>query len=157
MSDTDRPHDVVVWGATGVAGRLVAEYLAERYDPEGLALALGGRDADRLDALAADLAETNDRPPIPTVVGDATDPESLRALARDTRVVCTTVGPYTTYGTPLVEACIDAGTDYCDLTGEVNWIREMVDRYHDAAVEAGARIVHACGFDSVPEIGRAHV
>ena len=158
MSDTDRPHDIVVWGATGVAGGLVAEYLAERYDPEELALALGGRDADRLDALAADLAETNDRPPIPTVVGDATDPESLRALARDTRVVCTTVGPYTTYGTPLVEACIDAGTDYCDLTGEVNWVRETVDRFHGAAVDAGARVVHSCGFDSVPaDLGTALV
>ena len=158
MSDTDRPHDVVVWGATGVAGGLVAEYLAERYDPEELALALGGRDADRLDALATDLAETDDRPPIPTVVGDATDPESLRALARDTRVVCTTVGPYTTYGTPLVEACIDAGTDYCDLTGEVNWVRETVDRFHEAAADAGARIVHSCGFDSVPaDLGTALV
>ena len=88
MSDTDRPHDVVVWGATGVAGGLVAEYLAERYDPEELALALGGRDADRLDALATDLAETDDRPPIPTVVGDATDPESLRALAQIGRASC---------------------------------------------------------------------
>jgi len=80
-------------------------------------------------------------------VGDATDPESLRAIARDTRVVCTTVGPYTTYGTPLVDACVEAGTDYCDLTGEINWVREIIDRYHEAAVDAEARIVHSCGFD----------
>ncbi len=158
MPDTDRPYDIVVWGATGVAGGLVAEYLAERYGADELALALGGRDADRLGALAADLAERNDRPPIPTVVGDATDPESLRALARDARVVCTTVGPYTTYGTPLVEACIDAGTDYCDLTGEVNWVRETVDRFHEPAVEGGVRVVHGCGFDSVPaDLGTALV
>jgi short subunit dehydrogenase-like uncharacterized protein len=159
MSDTDRPYGVVVWGATGVAGGLVAEYLTERYSSEELSVALGGRDRDRLDSLAAELLEESEGwDTLPTVVGDATDPESLRALARDARVVCTTVGPYTTYGTPLVEACIDAGTDYCDLTGEVNWIREMVDRYHDAAVEAGARIVHACGFDSVPaDLGTALV
>jgi len=87
---------------------------------------------------------------IPIVLGDATEPESLHAIAEDTRVVCTTVGPYTTYGTPLVEACIAAETDYCDLTGEVNWVREMIDRYHDDAVEAGTRIVHSCGFDSIP-------
>jgi short subunit dehydrogenase-like uncharacterized protein len=151
VSDTDRSYDVVVWGATGVAGRFVAAYLTERYAPTDLAVALGGRNESRLDALAADLvdrrAEWDD---LPVVLGDATDPASLRDIARDTRVVCTTVGPYTRYGTPLVEACIDAGTDYCDLTGEINWVRETVDRYHDAAVAADTRIVHSCGFDSVP-------
>jgi len=151
MPDADRNHDIVLWGATGVAGRLVAEYLTERYAPGELSLALGGRNEAKLDALAADLTEASDDwATIPTVLGDATDPESLRALAEDTDVVCTTVGPYTTYGTPLVEACVEAGTDYCDLTGEVNWVRETVDRFHDAAVEADARIVHSCGFDSVP-------
>ena len=151
MTDTDRSHDVVVWGATGVAGRFVAAYLTERYEPADLAVALGGRNESRLDALADDLvARREGWDDLPVVLGDATDPESLRDIARDARVVCTTVGPYTTYGTPLVEACVDAGTDYCDLTGEVNWVRETVDRYHDAAVDAGARIVHSCGFDSVP-------
>jgi len=149
--DSDPQHDIVVWGATGVAGRLVADYLAEQYTADSLSLALGGRDADRLDSLADDILDRTDGwETLPVVVGDATDKESLDALARNTRVVCTTVGPYTTYGTPLVEACIENGTDYCDLTGEVNWIREMVDRYHEAAVDAGARIVHSCGFDSVP-------
>ncbi len=151
MQATDRDYDLVVWGATGVAGRLVSEYLTEQYAPETLAVALGGRDEDRLDALAADLADRNDRwDDLPVVVGDALDPESLGELARSTDVVCTTVGPYTTYGTPLVGACIDAGTEYCDLTGEINWVRETVDRYHDEAVDAGTRIVHSCGFDSVP-------
>jgi len=159
MSGTDREHDLLVWGATGVAGRLVSGYLTDRYTPAELSLALGGRDPERLDGLATDLADRSERwSELPTVIGDATEPERLREIARSTDVVCTTVGPYTTYGTPLVEACIDAGTDYCDLTGEVNWIREMVDRYHDAAVEAGARIVHACGFDSVPaDLGTALV
>jgi short subunit dehydrogenase-like uncharacterized protein len=150
VSNTTRPYDVVVWGATGVAGRLVAEHLAGRYDPDRLALALGGRDEKRLRAVETALVEDNERESVPVVLGDATDPESLRALAERTRVVCTTVGPYTEYGTPLVEACIEAGTDYCDLTGEVTWVREMIDRYHDRAAEAGVRIVHSCGFDSVP-------
>ncbi|SDF74876.1 Uncharacterized conserved protein [Halorubrum xinjiangense] len=151
MTDADRTHDVVVWGATGVAGRFTAEYLTERYAPEELSLAVGGRNRGKLDALVDDLTRRSDAwDDVPVVVGDATDPESLRAIAEDTRVVCTTVGPYTAYGTPLVEACVDAGTDYCDLTGEVNWVRETVDRFHEAAVDSGARIVHSCGFDSVP-------
>ncbi len=151
VSETDRDHDLVVWGATGVAGRLVAEYLTEQYAQDGLSLALGGRDADRLGSLAADLVDRSDRwDDIPLVIGDAMDPESLRDIAHSTRVICTTVGPYTTYGTPLVEACIETETEYCDLTGEVNWVRETIDRYHDEAVAADTRIVHSCGFDSVP-------
>jgi len=156
MSDADRNHDVVLWGATGVAGRLVAEYLVERYDPAALALALGGRDEAGLRSLAEDLTADGEWDDLPIVLGDATDPESLRELAGDARVVCTTVGPYTRYGTPLVEACVEAGTDYCDLSGEVNWMAETVDRFHDDAVDAGARIVHSCGFDSVPaDLGTA--
>ena len=151
MSNTDRQHDLVVWGATGVAGRLVAEYLTEQYTPDQLSLALGGRSERRLHKLETALrARRSAWDKIPIVLGDATEPESLHAIAEDTRVVCTTVGPYTKYGIPLVEACIAAGTDYCDLTGEVNWVREMIDRYHDDAVEAGTRIVHGCGFDSIP-------
>ncbi|RLM51961.1 trans-acting enoyl reductase family protein [Halorubrum sp. Atlit-28R] len=151
MTDAEPTHDVVVWGATGVAGRFTAEYLAERYGPDELSLAVGGRDRAKLDAVADDLARRSDaRDDVAVVVGDATDPESLRAVARDVEVVCTTVGPYTRLGTPLVEACVETGTDYCDLTGEVNWVRETVDRFHEAAVDADARIVHSCGFDSVP-------
>jgi len=151
MSDTDRQYDLVLWGATGVAGRFTAEHLTETYGPDALSVALGGRDPDRLGSLAADLTRgSGDWDDIPVVVGDATDPESLRDVAHSTRVVCTTVGPYTKYGTPLVEACLAAGTEYCDLTGEINWIREVIDRYHDEAVDADTRIVHSCGFDSVP-------
>ena len=151
MTDADPTHDVVVWGATGVAGRFTAEYLTERYAPDELSLAVGGRNEKKLDALADDLARRSDAwDDVPVVVGDATDSESLRAIAEDARVVCTTVGPYTRLGTPLVEACVETGTDYCDLTGEVNWVRESIDRFHEPAVENGARIVHSCGFDSVP-------
>ena len=113
MTDADPTHDVVVWGATGVAGRFTAEYLTERYATEELSLAVGGRNRGKLDALADDLARRGDaRDDVPVVVGDATDPESLRAVAEDARVVCTTVGPYTRLGSPLVEACVEAGTDY---------------------------------------------
>ncbi len=151
MPGTDRDYDLVVWGATGVAGGFVAEYLTEQYTPDALSVALGGRNPDGLRSLAADLAARSDQwDDLPVVVGDATDPDSLRDIARSTRVVCTTVGPYTTYGTPLVEACVSAETDYCDLTGEINWVRETIDRYHDDAVDARTRIVHSCGFDSVP-------
>lgn len=151
VTSTDRRHDLVVWGATGFVGRLVAEYLTERYDPSELSLAIGGRNESRLEELEATLvAERPGWDAIPLVVGDATDLDRLRSIAGDTRVVCTTVGPYTRYGTKLVEACIAAGTDYCDLTGEITWVREMVDRYHEDALEAGTRIVHSCGFDSVP-------
>lgn len=156
-SSSDREYDLVVWGATGVAGRLVARHLTDQYTPERLSLALGGRSESRLESLESGLVdERPDWESIPVVIGDATDPESLRTIARDTSVVCTTVGPYTRYGTELVEACIEAGTDYCDLTGEVTWIREMIDRYHDDAVDAEVRIVHSCGFDSIPaDLGTA--
>jgi short subunit dehydrogenase-like uncharacterized protein len=151
MMDTERPYDIVVWGATGVAGGLLADYLVSQYTPGDLSIALGGRNPDRLADTKATLTGRYDAwSDLPVVVGDATEIDTLREIARQTTVICTTVGPYTTYGTPLVEACIDAGTDYCDLTGEVNWVREVVDRYHDRAVETETRIVHSCGFDSVP-------
>jgi len=151
VSATTPNYDIVVWGATGFAGRLVAEHLTSWYPADELSVALGGRNEAKLHSLATALAaESPDRTEIPIVVGDATDPASLKEMAAQTRVVCTTVGPYTTYGTPLVEACIEAGTDYCDLTGEINWVREMIDRYHDEAVAADVKIVHSCGFDSIP-------
>ncbi|MFQ3476725.1 oxidoreductase [Halonotius sp. F2-221B] len=149
MSSTPN-YDIVVWGATGFAGRLVAKHLTSHYPAVELSIALGGRNESKLQRLAAELTDESDRTEIPIVVGDATDPTTLREMAAQTEVVCTTVGPYTTYGTPLVEACIEAGTDYCDLTGEINWVREMIDRYHDEAVAAGVKIVHSCGFDSIP-------
>jgi short subunit dehydrogenase-like uncharacterized protein len=159
MPETDRRYDLVVWGATGFAGGLVAEYLADRYTADDLSLALGGRDESRLRSLATRLVDRSEgRDDIPIVLGDATDRASLVEMTGQTDVVCTTVGPYTNYGTPLVDACVETGTEYCDLTAEVNWIRETVDRFHDAAVGAGTRIVHSCGFDSVPaDLGNALV
>jgi len=150
VSSTTSNYDIVVWGATGFAGRLVAEHLTSHYPAAELSVALGGRNESKLRRLAAELADEFDRAEIPIVVGDATDPASLREMAAQTEVVCTTVGPYTTYGTALVEACIEAGADYCDLTGEINWVREMIDRYHDEAVATDVKIIHSCGFDSIP-------
>ncbi|AWB26960.1 saccharopine dehydrogenase family protein [Halococcoides cellulosivorans] len=150
MPDDDTQRDILVWGATGVAGEFVADVLTEQYAPPEISIALGGRDERRLQAIAAELANRHDWDAIPIVVGDATDRERLREVAAQTDVVCSTVGPYARLGTDLVAACVETGTDYCDLTGEIHWVREMIDRYHDAAVDAGARIVHSCGFDSVP-------
>jgi short subunit dehydrogenase-like uncharacterized protein len=150
VSNSDRQYDIVVWGATGVAGRLLAEYLTEQYSPTALSLAIAGRDEARLSDIEAELCTETEWDEIPILIGDAMNRRSLDDITRDTHVVATTVGPYTNYGSPLVEACIESQTDYCDLTGEVNWVRETVDRYHDDAVAAETRIVHSCGFDSVP-------
>jgi short subunit dehydrogenase-like uncharacterized protein len=142
-----RDLDVVVFGATGFAGGLVAAHLAE-HAPAGLRIALAGRSRDRLGAARRALGPRAAGWDL--VVADSRDPESVQAMARRARVVATTVGPYSGQGLPLVEACAAAGTDYLDLTGEVLFVRDSIDRAHDTAVGTGARIVHACGFDSIP-------
>ena len=147
-SDRVRPFDVVVFGATGFTGRLVAEYLAAHHAGEGLRWAIAGRDTVRLHAVRDELASTGSAPSV--VVADSRDRASLEAMAASTRVVCTTVGPYARHGDPLVAACIDQGADQVDLTGEPHYVRHTVDTRHDDAVAAGVRIVHCCGFDSIP-------
>ncbi|MFD8211617.1 saccharopine dehydrogenase family protein [Streptomyces sp. NPDC059695] len=145
-----RPYDVVLYGATGFVGELTAEYLAE-HAPAECRWALAGRSLGRLEALRDRLAAG--RPglaALPLLVADAADPGSLRALAESARVVATTVGPYVWYGEGLVAACAEAGTDYLDLTGEAEFVDLMFVRHDARARETGARIVHACGFDSVP-------
>ena len=147
MPDDLRTHDLVLYGATGFVGELTAAHLAG-HAPPGARIALAGRSRERLAAVRARLpGPARDWP---LVQADATDPASLAALAGATRVVVTTVGPYARYGLPLVEACARAGTHYADLTGEVLFVREAVDRYDALARESGARIVHACGYDSIP-------
>ena len=147
---SSRPFDVVLFGATGYTGRLVAAYLAGRR-PAGFAWALAGRNRSALEAVREDLARKDPAlASLETIVADASDPASLSGLARRARVVCTTVGPYAKLGLPLVAACAEAGTDYCDLTGEVPFMRASIDAHHARASETGARIVHACGFDSIP-------
>lgn len=142
-----RAYDVVVFGASGFVGRLTAAYLAE-HAPAGTRIALAGRSGERLTAVRDGLGAPAAGWPL--VLADAQDAASLTALADQTRVVVTTVGPYAKYGLPLVAACAAAGTHYADLSGEVLFVRDSIDGYHEAAKASGARIVHACGFDSVP-------
>ena len=144
---SEREFDIVLWGASGFTGKLVAEYLVhQRRDLGGLRWALGGRNEKKLADVRAELRA----PDLPLVLGDGEDADSMRRLAERTTVVCTTVGPYARYGTALVEACARGGTHYCDLTGEVYWVRRMIDRFQDEATESGARLVPSCGFDSIP-------
>ena len=146
MSASDREYDIVLYGATGFVGKLTALYLASAAGNARIALA--GRSADRLLAVRETLPETAQSWPL--ITADASDPSSLAAMAASTRVVISTVGPYLRYGLPLVAACAAAGTDYTDLTGEPLFIRRAIDEYHKRAVDTGARIVHSCGFDSIP-------
>ncbi len=147
--ENNKELDVIVWGATGFTGALVAEYLRDRYGVGGdLRWAIAGRSADKLDQLKKRLGETCDA--LPVLQADSHDDASLRELAARTRVVITTVGPYALYGEKLVSACVESGTHYCDLAGETQFIRKMIDTYNDAARDSGARILHCCGFDSVP-------
>ncbi|MBP7631711.1 MAG: saccharopine dehydrogenase NADP-binding domain-containing protein [Acidimicrobiales bacterium] len=142
-----RPYDVVLFGATGFVGRLTARHLAAHAEgPTRIALA--GRSLSRLAEVRDDLGGA--AADWPLIVADSNDADSLVELAQQTTVVATTVGPYAKWGLPLVEACAEAGTHYADLTGEVLFVRDSIDRFHDAAVASGARIVHSCGFDSVP-------
>jgi short subunit dehydrogenase-like uncharacterized protein len=145
-----RDHDIVVLGATGFTGELTAAYLAE-HAPDGLRWALAGRNQGKLEQVRSRLAKIDPAlAGLPLVVADSSDAASLKLLAESTRVVITTVGPYVEYGEPLVAACAAAGTDYVDLTGEPEFVDRMYLEHHDVAAASGARIVHACGFDSIP-------
>jgi len=143
----ERSYDVVVFGATGFTGALTAEYLA-RHVPQGARWALAGRSQAKLEEVRRRLGPSF--ADLPLVRGDVSDSESLRSMAQAARVVISTVGPYIRYGEPVVAACADAGTDYLDLTGEPEFVDRMWLGYQDRAVATGARLVHSCGFDSIP-------
>lgn len=146
---TAREFDIIVYGATGFTGRLVAEYLVQQYEGKKGALkwAMAGRSADKLAEVRDLIGAPKDTP---LVVADASDPASLGAMAQRAKVILTTVGPYQLYGNELVAACVKAGTAYADLCGEPGWIREMIDTHQGAAEASGARITFSCGFDSIP-------
>jgi short subunit dehydrogenase-like uncharacterized protein len=145
-----RELDIVLFGATGFTGALTAEYLAANA-PHGCRWAIAGRNRDKLEATRDRLAEINPAcAELPLLVADVTDPDSLRDVVTRGRVVITTVGPYLNYGEPLVAACAEAGTDYLDLSGEPEFVDRMYLKYHAAALESGARLVHSAGFDSIP-------
>ena len=143
---SEREFDIVLYGATGFVGKLTAEYLAEAGGDARIALA--GRSRDKLLAVRETLGETARSWPL--ITADASQPSTLNAMAAQAQVVLTTVGPYAKYGLPLVAACAAAGTDYADLTGEAMFMRESIDLHHKQAADTGARIVHSCGFDSIP-------
>jgi short subunit dehydrogenase-like uncharacterized protein len=141
--------DVVAFGATSFVGQILCRYLLEEFGIGGqLKWAAAGRSQEKLEALRASLGPT--AATLPLLVADAADDAALRRLCESTRVVVSTVGPYALHGEPMVRACVDTGTDYCDLTGEVQWVRRMIERHEAAARASGARIVHCCGFDSIP-------
>lgn len=146
----DRTYDIVLFGATGFTGGLTAEYLA-RNAPSGCRWALAGRNQTKLEAVRARLVEIDPALfDLSLLTADVTDEATLATVAASTRVVITTVGPYLQHGGPLVAACAKAGTDYVDLTGEPQFVDEMWLKHHAEAAASGARIVHACGFDSIP-------
>lgn len=143
-----REYDVVVYGATGFTGRLVAEHMLATYGVgRGARWAMAGRSKAKLEAVRAEIGAPAE---LPLVIADASNPASLAAMARSAQVVITTVGPYQLYGEPLVAACVDAGTDYVDLCGEPAWMAAMIAKYDAKARASGARIVFSCGFDSIP-------
>jgi len=144
--------DIVVYGATGFTGQLVAEYLAEHYrNDRELKWAMAGRSLEKLKSVRDAIGAPAD---IPLIVADAADPVSLKSMIDQTRSVITTVGPYLFYGNELIAACVASGTDYFDLCGEVPWMRRMIDAHLEAAKRSGARIVFSCGYDSIPfELG----
>jgi len=146
MSPVEREFDIVLYGATGFSGKLTAEYLA--HGGSRARIALAGRSSERLRAVLEKLGPAARDWSV--IVADASQPSTLDAMATRAQVVLTTVGPYTRYGLPLVAACAKAGTDYADLTGELMFGRNSIDLYHKQAVDTGARIVLACGFDSIP-------
>lgn len=144
--EQQRAFDIVIYGATGFTGRLVAEYLAQQ-GGHGLRWAMAGRNADKLAAVRDEIGAPADTP---LVVADAGDPATLAAMAAGARCIISTVGPYQRYGSDLVAACAGHGTDYVDLCGEPLWMRDMIATHQDAAKASGARIVFSCGFDSIP-------
>jgi short subunit dehydrogenase-like uncharacterized protein len=143
---TPAEHDIVLFGATGFTGGLTAEYLAA-HAPVGTRIALAGRNPAKLEAVRARAEKLSD---VPLLHADVEDPASLRAVAESARLVISTVGPFILYGEPLVAACAAAGTDYVDITGEPEFVDLMWLRYHEQAQRNGARLVHCCGFDSIP-------
>lgn len=145
---TPREFDLIIFGASGFTGRLVVEYIFQQYGSSSsdLKWAMAGRNREKLEEIRDEVANSF----VPIVTADSQDEGSLNAMCLRTKVVCTTVGPYAKYGSKLVSACVENQTDYCDLTGEVQWMRRMIDQHHEAAQKAGVKIVHTCGFDSIP-------
>ncbi len=144
-----KPFHLIVYGATSFVGQILCRYLIGRFPPGGeLRWAMAGRSRDKLEVLRGELGGGGDA--IPLLLADAADEAALGQLCAATGAVVSTVGPYALYGGPLVQLCADSGTDYCDLTGEPQWIARMIKAHEASAQRSGARIIHSCGFDSIP-------
>jgi len=149
-------HDIVVFGATSFVGELICQYMVQHFHADELSWALAGRSEKKLNELKRSLGEGGQN--IPIIIADVDDFDSLTAMCNQARVVMSTVGPYDLYGEALIRACVESGTDYCDLTGEPHWIKKMLDLYEADAKKSGARIVHCTGFDSIPsDVGVYHI
>ena len=146
FNQKNKKFDLIVWGATGYTGKLVCEYLIKKYTNTDLRWAIGGRNKSKIKSFISSLNFKT----IPYLIADSNNKNSLLKMTKMTTTVCSTVGPYDKYGTLLVEACIENKTNYCDITGETHWIRKIIDNYHEKAIKNKVKIIHACGFDSIP-------
>ena len=143
----NKEFDVIIWGASGFTGRLVVAHLFKNYGVNGdLIWAMAGRNKKKLKQVRSEIADNS----VPIIIAESNDEVSLKEMIIRTKVICTTVGPYAIYGSKLVSLCANQGTDYCDLSGEVQWMRKMIDQHHETAKINGVKIVHTCGFDSIP-------
>ena len=144
--NNSKDFDIIIWGASGFTGRLVVEYIFNNYSPEKLKWAIAGRDKDKLINVRDKVADKN----IPIIIADSFYELSLNKMIEQAKVICSTVGPYSKYGSLLVKSCIKTNTHYCDLAGEAQWIRQIIDTHHQEAKNKKVRIVNSCGFDSIP-------
>ncbi len=142
----DRAYDLVLFGATSFVGQITTRNLVSRCADENLSWAIAGRNAEKLESVANETGAFD----VPRMVVEAADEDAVRKMVQSAKLVISTVGPYAQYGSMVIEACAQTGTDYCDLSGEPHWMAQMIEAHHETAVSTGARIVHACGFDSIP-------
>ena len=138
--------DIIIWGASSFTGKLVTEYFFKKFGSNKFKWAIAGRNKEKLEIIRSEVADKK----IPILIADSFDEQSLSLIVKETKVICSTVGPYSLYGSLLVELCVKHSTNYCDITGEVHWIRTLIDRFHEDAKMKKIKIVNSCGFDSVP-------
>ena len=138
--------DIIIWGATSFTGKLVTEYIFKKYGSSKIKWAIAGRNLKKLEKIRYQVADEN----IPIFIADSFDEESISEFVKKTKVVCSTVGPYSLYGTKLVKLCVENNTNYCDITGEAHWIRSLIDCFHEEAKSKKIKIINSCGFDSIP-------
>ena len=138
--------DIIIWGASSFTGKLVTEYIFNKFGSSKIKWAIAGRNLDKLEKIRSQVADED----IPIFIADSFDEDSLSKFVKKTKVVCSTVGPYSLYGTKLVKLCVDNNTNYCDITGEAHWIRNLIDNFHEEAESKKIKIVNSCGFDSIP-------